>query len=98
MSKYPHLPPLLLYYPITLLLFVYSYGFVDFNLTLSSHPLVMNFVSWSQNLAMFHRSTSLYVYLGLIASLYLLYFITLLLFPKNLCKTLKFGYLSLSPQ
>lgn len=79
MSKYTRLPPLLLYYPITLLLLIYSYGFVDFNLTLSSHSLVTSFVSWSQNLAMFHRSTSLYVYLGFIASLYLLYFITLLL-------------------
>lgn len=54
--------------------FVYSYGFVDFNLTLSSHPLAMNFVAWSQNLAMFHRSTSLYVYLGIIALMYASYF------------------------
>lgn len=60
-------------------IFVYSYGFVDFNLTLSSHPLLTSFVSWSQELAMFHRSTSLYVYLALILLLYLAYSLTLLL-------------------
>ena len=54
------------YFLISISLFAYSYGFVDFNLTISSHPLVMNFVGWSQSLAMFHRSTSLYVYLGII--------------------------------
>ena len=66
---------------ISIFVFLYSYGFVDFNLTLSSHPFVTNFVSWSQNLAMFHRSTSLYVYLALIVLAYLLYSITLLLTP-----------------
>ena len=68
----------------SLFLFVYSYGFVDFNLTLSSHPLVMNFITWSQSLAMFNRPASLYVYLSLIILSYLLYAITLLLFlPKS---------------
>ncbi|MFH2085954.1 MAG: hypothetical protein ABII21_04190 [bacterium] len=62
---------------LSIALFVYSYGFVDFNLTLSSHYLVTSFVSWSQGLAMFHRSTSLYVYLGLMGMLYLCYFITI---------------------
>lgn len=62
---------------ISLVIFVYSYGFVDFNLTLSSHPLVMNFVTWSQQLAMFDRHTSLAVYLTLIAILYILYTMTL---------------------
>ncbi|MFH1244099.1 MAG: hypothetical protein V1487_00785, partial [bacterium] len=64
-------------------IFLYSYGFVDFNLTLSSHPLVTGFVSWSQNLAMFHRSTSLIVYLALILLSYSLYSITLLLTPPE---------------
>lgn len=79
MSKLPYFSPILLYYPITILLFIYSYGFVDFNLTLSTHPLLTSFVSWSQELAMFHRSTSLYVYLALILLLYLAYSLTLLL-------------------
>jgi hypothetical protein len=68
---------------ICTVLFVYSYGFVDFNLTLSSHPIVMSFVSWSQGLALFHRSTSLYVYLVLIFLLYLMYVITLRMQPKT---------------
>lgn len=79
MSKFT----LILWLFVSLVLFVYSYGFVDFNLTLSSHPLVTNFVSWSQNLAMFHRSTSLYVYLALIVLAYLLYSFTLLLTPPK---------------
>jgi hypothetical protein len=65
---------LVCWFVIAVTIFVYSYGFVDFNLTLSSHPAVMSFVSWSQNLAMFHRSTSLSVYLGIIVILYLCYF------------------------
>ncbi|MFH1244192.1 MAG: hypothetical protein V1487_01260, partial [bacterium] len=46
-------------------------------------PLVTGFVSWSQNLAMFHRSTSLIVYLALILLSYSLYSITLLLTPPE---------------
>lgn len=58
---------------VSLLVFTYSYGFVDFNLTLSSQHLVTIFVSWSQRLAMFHRSTSLYVYLGIVVLMYACY-------------------------
>lgn len=63
-------------------LWLYSYGFVDFNLTLSSHPLVVNFVTWSQQLAMFQRSTSLYVYLGIIVLMFILYFGSLALWHR----------------
>ncbi len=58
---------------IALAVFIYSYGFVDFNLTLSSHPLVNSFVHWSQQLAMFDRSNSLRVYLGLLLASFALY-------------------------
>lgn len=68
---------------LAIALFLYSYGFVDFNLTLSSHPLVTSFVSWSQNLAMFHRSTSLSVYLTLVVFAYLLYCLTLFSSPSK---------------
>ncbi|PJE63875.1 hypothetical protein COU89_00915 [Candidatus Roizmanbacteria bacterium CG10_big_fil_rev_8_21_14_0_10_45_7] len=70
--------PLLLYYPITLLLFIYSYGFVDLNLTLSSNPILFNFVTWVQHLVYFNRPLSLKVFIVLIVLLYLLYSITLL--------------------
>ena len=62
---------------IAILIFVYSYGFVDFNLTLSSNTHIYNFVTWSQQLAMFDRGASTYVYLSLIFSLFALYLITL---------------------
>lgn len=71
-------PLLVCWLVISLAVFVYSYGFVDFNLTISSHPLLTSFVGWSQDLAMFHRSTSLYVYLALILLLYFAYALTLL--------------------
>lgn len=71
-------------------LWFYSYGFVDFNLTLSSHPLVMNFVTLSQSLAMFHRSTSLYLYLGIIVVMFIAY--TGLLVYGNTGKLNKFPW------
>lgn len=60
-------------------LFIYSYGFVDFNLTLSSHPLVMSFIEWTRSLAMFNRPASLLVYLGLISAFFLIYVLALVL-------------------
>lgn len=65
------------YILIAICLFVYSYGFTDFNLTLSSHPLVTGFVSWSQQLALFNRPISLYVYLGLSVTLFVGYLLAL---------------------
>ena len=62
---------------IALAIFVYSYGFVDFNLTLSSHPVVMQFVTWCQSLAMFNRPLSLTVFLVITTLLFTLYFLTL---------------------
>lgn len=61
----------------SIVFFIYSYGFVDFNLTLSSHPLVTGFVSWSQSLAMFNRPLSIQVYLGLIIAMFICYFVSL---------------------
>lgn len=61
------------YFLITISLFVYSYGFVDLNLTLSSHPLVFNFVSWVQQLVYFDRGLSLKIFVALITLLFLLY-------------------------
>ncbi|OGD79206.1 hypothetical protein A2368_00490 [Candidatus Collierbacteria bacterium RIFOXYB1_FULL_49_13] len=72
-----------LYFLLALFLFIYSYGFVDFNLTLSAHPAVTSFISWSQQLAMFDRPTSLSVYLGLIIFFYLGYYLTLLLSSRR---------------
>lgn len=77
-------PILIFSYVITsLALFVYSYGFVDFNLTLSSHPLVTNFVAWTQSLAMFDRPLSTQVYLALVVVFFLLYLLTINHFNKR---------------
>lgn len=62
---------------LSLAFFLYSYGFTDFNLTLSSHPAVTGFVSWSQQLAMFDRPLSLKIYLLLVTASFLLYLLIL---------------------
>ena len=64
---------------ISIFVFIYSYGFVDLNLTLSSNPVLFNFVTWVQHLVYFNRPLSLKVFIILIVLLYLLYSITLLL-------------------
>jgi len=62
---------------------VYSYGFVDFNLTLASHPLVNGFISWSQQLAMFDRPMSLSVYLFLVIASFFCYWLALRLAARR---------------
>lgn len=64
---------------ISILLFLYSYGFVDLNLTLSSNPILFRFVTWAQHLVYFNRPLSLKVFVVLIVLLYLLYLLTLFL-------------------
>ncbi|OGD92734.1 hypothetical protein A3C33_02350 [Candidatus Curtissbacteria bacterium RIFCSPHIGHO2_02_FULL_42_58] len=46
------------------LLSVFSYAYVDLNLTLSQNPIVINFVNFMQQLGYFHRpvATSIYVF------------------------------------
>lgn len=58
-------------------LFVYSYGFVDLNLTLSANPLLFTFVSSIQHLVYFDRATSVNVYIGIILGLFCAYLLTL---------------------
>lgn len=62
---------------LALVIFVYSYGFVDLNLTLSSQPIVFNFVTTLQRLVYFNRPTSLLVFGSLITVSFLLYGVTL---------------------
>lgn len=61
----------------SVVLWAYSYGFVDLNLTLSSHPLVYAFVSFMQRLVYFNRPTSLVVFVSLVVFFFLLYATTL---------------------
>lgn len=68
---------------LAIIIFVYSYGFVDLNLTLSSAPLLFNFVTWVQHLVYFDRPLSLKIFIFLICSLFLLYIGTLFSQSKN---------------
>ena len=61
------------YLLVALALWGYSYGFTDLNLTLSSHPFALKFISTFQNLVYFHRQQSLWTYLALIVLAYLCY-------------------------
>lgn len=63
----------LLYILCTSLLFIYSYGYLDFNLTLSSHPLFLRFVGPLQQLVYFDRPLSAPVFVALFSVLFLLY-------------------------
>lgn len=65
------------YLLLALSLFIYSYGFVDFNLTLSSHPVVTGFTAWSQTLAMFNRPLSVRFYLVTVLLSYFSYLLIL---------------------
>lgn len=67
----------LLFIVISLGVFVYSYGFTDLNLTLSSHPLFLSFIETMQKLVYFNRTLSLEVYLVFIIALFLVYFLLL---------------------
>lgn len=62
---------------LSISIFVYSYGFVDLNLTLSNNPILFNFVTWAQQLVYFNRSFSLQIFIGLILSMFVLYILTL---------------------
>ncbi len=66
------------YLLFSIFLFVYSYGFLDFNLTLSSHPLFLRFVAPIQHLIYFDRPHSAQVYIALFALAFLCYLISLL--------------------
>jgi hypothetical protein len=57
----------------SLALFLYSYGFLDFNLTLSSTPLFLNFVAPLQRLVYFERPQSTRVYAMILLLMFMIY-------------------------
>lgn len=79
-------PLLILWTLIAFATFIYSYGFVDLNLTLSSHPILFNFVSNMQQLVYFDRQLSLKVFVGLVLITFAAYLLTLNYFSKNTAK------------
>ncbi len=62
---------------------IYSYGFVDLNLTISSNPHWLAFLAPLQHLVYFNRPLSLQIFVALIILSYLAYSITLLLSQPN---------------
>lgn len=69
-----------LYFILAILLTIYSYGYLDFNLTLSSHPLFLKLVAPLQHLVYFNRPLSVQVYAFIFLALFVLYLSILL--PK----------------
>jgi hypothetical protein len=54
-------------------LFIYSYGFLDFNLTLSSHPIFLSFVGPLQQLVYFDRPLSIKIYAAIMLVMFVTY-------------------------
>lgn len=61
----------------SLCLLIYSYGFLDYNLTLSSSPYFLNFVKPLQDLVYFNRPLSSQVYAIILSLLFGIYLLTL---------------------
>lgn len=71
------------YLLLTLGLLIYSYGFVDLNLTLSSNPKIYSFVTWVQKLVYFNRPLSTQIFIGFLLLFFLLLIITIYSFKRN---------------
>jgi len=65
------------------LLAVFTYSYVDLNLTLSQHPAVLWFVGRLQNLGYFHRFLATSIYVIWIATAFSFYILNLWLFYKK---------------
>lgn len=66
-----------LFWFVCLAVFVYSYGFLDFNLTLTSNPLILKLLSPLQHLVYFDRPSSARLFATLFTALFVLYFVML---------------------
>lgn len=60
-----------------LALFLYSYGYLDYNLTLSSHPMFMRFVDFFQDIVFFDRPLSTRIYIILLCMTTFAYLLTI---------------------
>lgn len=58
---------------LSLGLFIYSYGFLDFNLTLTSNPTFLRFVAPLQHLVYFERQQSARVYVAILFLMFISY-------------------------
>lgn len=75
--------PLFIYLILTILLFVYSYGFLDYNLTLSSNPIFLRFVGPLQHLVYFDRPLSTKIYSAIISLMFAGYVSMLVIWNRD---------------
>ena len=68
---------------IYILLAIFSYSYVDLNLTISRNTFIINFVSFMQQIGYFHRSLATSIYVIWIITAFILYIINLWLFYKK---------------
>lgn len=69
-----------LYFILATFLAIYSYGYLDFNLTLSSHPFFLQPVTLLQQLVYYNRSLSAQFYVLIFLALFVFYLLMIL--PK----------------
>lgn len=62
---------------------IYSYGFVDFNLTLSSNPVFLNFLAPLQRLVYFERPLSGQTYAIIMSLMFVSYLLSLLVISRR---------------
>lgn len=72
---------------------VFSYAYVDLNLTLSQNPLVLNFIGAMQQLGYFHRPAATLTYLVLVIFAFSFFVVNLWLFHNE---KIGFGYLKIT--
>lgn len=65
--------PFLFYLFFASTLFIYSYGFIDFNLTLTSNPLALSILGSLQHLVYFNRPLSVKIFASIMTGLFGLY-------------------------
>lgn len=76
-----------IYLLLALSLFIYSYGFVDFNLTLSSNPIVLRFITFAQSIVMFDRPLSANIYVTIFSLFFVIYLCVLYKVKKSYAQT-----------
>lgn len=62
---------------------IFSYAYVDLNLTISQNPLILNFVGFMQKLGYFNRSTATVIYLAFLIFTFGLFLFNLWLIKKS---------------
>lgn len=72
---------------------IYSYGFVDLNLTISSNPHWLAFLAPLQHLVYFDRPLSLQIFLALTILSFILYFVSMFYWSNSLIKKFPWKFL-----